>query len=97
MEAGVVGPEECALVQSIIDARWRLATCPVLEFAVIAKGTAALLVPLSSVLRDATGSWQGVFLICAAVNALAALLAIFALRPMRQRRQRMQLVASPAE
>ncbi len=62
-----------------------------------AKGTAALLVPLSSVLRDATGSWQGVFLICAAVNALAALLAIFALRPMRQRRQRMQLVASPAE
>jgi len=37
-----VGPEERALVQSITDIRWRLSTCPVLEFAVIAKGTATI-------------------------------------------------------
>jgi OFA family oxalate/formate antiporter-like MFS transporter len=62
-----------------------------------AKGTAALLVPLSSLLRDATGSWQGVFMICAAVNLLAALLALFALKPLRARVRRAQLAASPAE
>jgi OFA family oxalate/formate antiporter-like MFS transporter len=62
-----------------------------------AKGTAALLVPLSSLLRDATGSWQGVFMICAAVNLLAALLALFALKPLRARVRRGQLAASPAE
>ena len=38
-----VGPEEKSLVQSIIDTRWRLATAPVLEFAVIARGTAAII------------------------------------------------------
>jgi hypothetical protein len=38
-----LGPEEKSLVQSIIDTRWRLATAPVLEFAVIARGTAAII------------------------------------------------------
>jgi hypothetical protein len=38
-----VGPEENSLVQSIIDTRWRLTTAPLLEFAVIARGTAAMI------------------------------------------------------
>lgn len=50
-----------------------------------AKGTASLLVPLSSMLAAATGSWQAVFIAASAVNAAAALLAWFVLRPMRRR------------
>jgi hypothetical protein len=38
-----LGPEERALVQSIIDTRWRLATAPVLEFAVIARGAKVII------------------------------------------------------
>ena len=49
-----------------------------------AKGTAALLVPFASVLRDAAGGWQAVFWAAAAMNAAAALLAWFVLRPLRQ-------------
>jgi MFS transporter, OFA family, oxalate/formate antiporter len=49
-----------------------------------AKGTAALLVPLSSVLTAATGNWHAVFLIAAVMNIAAALLAWFVLRPMRR-------------
>jgi hypothetical protein len=33
-----VGPEECALVQSIADTRWRLARIPGLELALLTKG-----------------------------------------------------------
>jgi OFA family oxalate/formate antiporter-like MFS transporter len=50
-----------------------------------AKGTAALLVPLSSVLVDWTGGWHAVFIVASALNFAAALLAIFALRPLRLR------------
>lgn len=50
-----------------------------------AKGTASLLVPLSSVLATATGSWHAVFIAASAMNAIAALLAWFVLRPMRKR------------
>ena len=50
-----------------------------------AKGTAALLVPFSSLLTDATGSWRLVFWIAAALNIATALLAILALRPLRRR------------
>ncbi|HEX7889780.1 MAG TPA: oxalate/formate MFS antiporter [Ramlibacter sp.] len=49
-----------------------------------AKGTAALLVPLSSVLTAMTGSWHAVFIAASVMNAVAALLAWFALRPMRR-------------
>jgi MFS transporter, OFA family, oxalate/formate antiporter len=49
-----------------------------------AKGTAALLVPLSSVLTAATGGWQAVFITASVMNAAAAALAWFALRPMRR-------------
>ncbi len=49
-----------------------------------AKGTASLLVPLSSVLAAATGGWQSVFIVASVMNAIAALLAWFVLRPMRR-------------
>ena len=50
-----------------------------------AKGTASLLVPLSSVLMSATGSWHAVFLAASVMNAIAALLAWFVLRPLRRK------------
>jgi OFA family oxalate/formate antiporter-like MFS transporter len=50
-----------------------------------AKGTAALLVPFSSLLTKATGSWHAVFYTAAAMNIIAALLAVLVLRPLRQR------------
>lgn len=49
-----------------------------------AKGTAALLVPFSSVITAATGSWHAVFLLASGMAALSALLALFVLKPMRQ-------------
>jgi MFS transporter, OFA family, oxalate/formate antiporter len=49
-----------------------------------AKGTASLLVPLSSVLAAATGSWHAVFIVASALNAIAALMAWFVLRPVRR-------------
>ena len=48
-----------------------------------AKGTAALVVPYTSILTAATGSWQAVFLSAAALNIVAALLALFVLKPLR--------------
>jgi MFS transporter, OFA family, oxalate/formate antiporter len=50
-----------------------------------AKGTAALLVPLANVLNTATGTWNAVFIVAAALNIGAAILAVVALRPMRRR------------
>jgi OFA family oxalate/formate antiporter-like MFS transporter len=49
-----------------------------------AKGTASLLVPLSSVLMSSTGSWHAVFVAASIMNAAAALLAWFVLRPLRR-------------
>ena len=49
-----------------------------------AKGTASLLVPLSSVLVASTGSWHAVFIVGSAMNMIAALMAWFVLRPMRR-------------
>jgi OFA family oxalate/formate antiporter-like MFS transporter len=49
-----------------------------------AKGTASLLVPLTSVL-SAGGNWHTVFYLAAALNALAAVMALALLRPMRLR------------
>jgi MFS transporter, OFA family, oxalate/formate antiporter len=49
-----------------------------------AKGTASLLVPLSSVLDAATGSWHAVFIVASIMNGVAALMAWFVLRPMRR-------------
>jgi OFA family oxalate/formate antiporter-like MFS transporter len=49
-----------------------------------AKGTAALLVPLSSVLSEG-GEWHVVFYLAAVMAILAGVLALVALKPMRQR------------
>ena len=50
-----------------------------------AKGTASLLVPLSSMLTAMTGNWHAVFIVASVMNAAAALLAWFVLKPMRRR------------
>jgi MFS transporter, OFA family, oxalate/formate antiporter len=50
-----------------------------------AKGTASLLVPLSSVLTAATGSWHAVFYVAATLNIIAAVMALVVLKPMRIR------------
>ncbi len=49
------------------------------------QGTAALLVPFGSLLREATGDWPVVLYLAAAVNQLAAVLALFVVKPMRRR------------
>ena len=49
-----------------------------------AKGTASLLVPLSSVIAASAG-WHAVFIIASLLNATAALMAWFVLRPMRRK------------
>jgi OFA family oxalate/formate antiporter-like MFS transporter len=48
-----------------------------------AKGTAALIVPLASVITAATGSWSAALEIAAAMNVIAAVMAIAVLRPVR--------------
>jgi OFA family oxalate/formate antiporter-like MFS transporter len=50
-----------------------------------AKGTAAFLVPLTSMVSAATGNWHLVFILASVLNAIAAWMAWFVLRPMRQR------------
>lgn len=50
-----------------------------------AKGSAALLVPLASVITAATGSWTLTLMIAAALNIVAAIMAIAVLRPLRIR------------
>jgi MFS transporter, OFA family, oxalate/formate antiporter len=57
-----------------------------------AKGTAALLIPLSSILA-ARGGWHPVFLTASALNFAAALLALLALKPLRRN---MTLAPAPA-
>jgi len=49
-----------------------------------AKGTAALLVPVSNYMQQSSGSWDSVFLIAAGANILASLLAIVVLKPWRK-------------
>ena len=50
-----------------------------------AKGTAALLVPLGSLLREATGDWSAVFYVASAMNIVAAVLAVAVLLPLHRR------------
>jgi OFA family oxalate/formate antiporter-like MFS transporter len=57
-----------------------------------AKGTAALLVPLTSLLA-ATGGWRTVFMAASASNFLAAAMALFVLKPLRSH---MRVVGAPA-
>ncbi len=60
-----------------------------------AKGTAALLVPWSSVLTSYTGSWHAVFVTAAIMNAIAAIMALVVLKPLRAARSS-DLVAETA-
>jgi OFA family oxalate/formate antiporter-like MFS transporter len=62
-----------------------------------AKGTAALLVPVGSLLREATGSWLAALYVAALVNLLAAALALFVLKPMRRSFIRRSMEARAAE
>ena len=48
-----------------------------------AKGTAALIVPFTSIVQTTTGSWHAVFVAAAALNIIAGLMALFLLKPMR--------------
>jgi OFA family oxalate/formate antiporter-like MFS transporter len=48
-----------------------------------AKGTAALLVPLSSIVSAATGGWQTIFVAASAMNVVAAFTALLLLKPLR--------------
>ncbi len=48
-----------------------------------AKGTAALLVPVASLVSAKYG-WQAVFVIAVALNATAALMAVFVIKPLRR-------------
>ncbi|MBV8602569.1 MAG: oxalate/formate MFS antiporter [Candidatus Eremiobacteraeota bacterium] len=48
-----------------------------------AKGTAALIVPLASVITAATGSWTAALALAAVLNIVAAVMALGVLRPLR--------------
>ena len=50
-----------------------------------AKGTAALLVPLTSVVAASGGGWRTVFLAASVSNFVAAAMALFVLKPLRAR------------
>ena len=50
-----------------------------------AKGAAVWIVPLSSIIKNYSGDWRGVFVIAAAMNLTVAALALFVLKPMRRR------------
>jgi OFA family oxalate/formate antiporter-like MFS transporter len=50
-----------------------------------AKGTSAFLVPVSNVIKTATGSWHTVFVVTAVMNFIVVGLALFVLKPMRSR------------
>jgi OFA family oxalate/formate antiporter-like MFS transporter len=62
-----------------------------------AKGSAAALVPLGSMLRDLTGDWLIVLYASAGVNLLAAVLALLALKPLRRRFIRRSMAAKALE
>ena len=50
-----------------------------------AKGTSAFFAPAANLIKDATGSWQMVFLLATIMNLVVVGLALFVLRPMRRR------------
>lgn len=66
-----------------------------------AKGTAALIVPFTSILTTVTGSWHAVFVSAAALNIIAAIMALLILKPLRrahaQRAEAAKLGAVAAE
>ncbi len=59
-----------------------------------AKGTAALLVPLSSVIAATASGWHTVFLTAGVMNFVAAVMALAVLKPLRNRMRAMDSVAA---
>jgi OFA family oxalate/formate antiporter-like MFS transporter len=57
-----------------------------------AKGTASLLVPLSSYLTAWTGNWHAVFITASVLNVIAAVMALFVLKPLRSAHNRRAIV-----
>ena len=57
-----------------------------------AKGTASLLVPLSSILAGSAGAWRPIFLTASGMSVVAAAMALLVLKPLRAR---MATVRSP--
>jgi OFA family oxalate/formate antiporter-like MFS transporter len=50
-----------------------------------AKGASAFLTPVANMIKDATGSWQMVFLLTTLMNFAVVAMALFLLRPLRSR------------
>jgi MFS transporter, OFA family, oxalate/formate antiporter len=50
-----------------------------------AKGASVVFTPVANMIKDATGSWQSVFLIATLMNLFVVALALFVLRPLRAR------------
>jgi MFS transporter, OFA family, oxalate/formate antiporter len=50
-----------------------------------AKGTSAFLTPVANMIKDATGSWEMVFLVTTLMNFAVVGLALFVLKPMRRK------------
>ncbi len=50
-----------------------------------AKGASGIFAPVANMLKDATGSWQMVFLLATMMNFIVVGLALFVLRPLRRR------------
>ncbi|HSV26116.1 MAG TPA: oxalate/formate MFS antiporter [Xanthobacteraceae bacterium] len=50
-----------------------------------AKGASAFFAPIANLIKDATGSWQMVFLVATIMNFVVVGLALFVVRPMRAR------------
>src|SRR5215471_6224456 len=61
-----------------------------------AKGTASLLVPLTSVLAAGGGGWHTVFVACSIMNFAAAAMALLVLKPLRSRMRRTKPALAPA-
>jgi len=58
-----------------------------------AKGTASLLVPLTSMLSTGSGGWHTVFLLASVMNFAAAIIALAVLKPLRSRMNGIRVVA----
>ncbi|RTL95720.1 oxalate/formate MFS antiporter [Ancylobacter aquaticus] len=61
-----------------------------------AKGTAALIVPFTSILTTMTGSWHAVFITAAALNIIAAVMALAVLKPLASAHGRRAAAAAAA-
>ncbi len=61
-----------------------------------AKGTAALIVPFTSIITTMTGSWHAVFITAAALNIIAAVMALAVLKPLASAHGRRAAAAAAA-